>query len=114
MEQLTDMIMGELKKLAVRLDKLDQIFRARTQGPGMTPRALNPQQAYQAAMTAYQMNQAKINQRRAHEAGFAPPHPDDVKEDLDEQRQQGTRDFNAAAYGRIIHGKSHDCSQSTN
>jgi len=55
----------------------------------MAPRALSPQEAYSAAMTAYQMEQAKINQRRAHEAmpDTFPAHPDDVKEDIEEQRR---------------------------
>ena len=89
--QAVEMIMSALKDLAARCDALDKLpmFRAPTQGPAMTPRILNPQQAYQAAMTAYQMEQAKINQRRAHEAmpDTFPAHPDDVKEDVEEQQR---------------------------
>lgn len=89
--EAVDMIMEALKDLARRCDALDKPprFRAQTNGPAMTPRALNPEQAYQAAMTAYQMSQAKVNQRKAHEAmpNVVPQHPDDAQDDLEEQQQ---------------------------
>ena len=101
-----EMIMSALKDLAARCDALDKLpmFRAPTQDPPLTPRVLNPQQAYAAAMTAYQMNQAKFNQRRAHEAGFAPRHPDDVKEDaLEAQQAQDGGHFGTRLSGRPAH-----------
>jgi hypothetical protein len=86
-----NLIMNAIQGLHARCDKLDKLpmFRAATEGPGMTPRALNPNEAYRAAMTAYQMEQAKANQRRAHESmpNVVPAHPDDIQDDLDEQRQ---------------------------
>jgi hypothetical protein len=104
--EAVEMIMSELKDLATRCDRLDKLpmFRAATQGPAVTPRILNPQQAYQAAMTAYTMNQAKANQRRAHEAmpDVVPQHPDNAAEDAREHKD-ATRDFNPEAYGRSIH-----------
>jgi len=103
--EAVEMIMSELKDLATRLDKLDKIYEhVPTRGPAMTPRELNPQQAYQAHMTAYQMTQARASQRKAH-AAFPdkfPQHPDDAHDDAREQ-QEATRDFNASACGRSIH-----------
>jgi hypothetical protein len=109
-------IMTAIKQLAARLEPLEKKYgitlqRVPSKGPGISPRALNPQQAYAAAMTAYQMSQAKINQRKAHEAmpNVVPQDPDDVREDVEEQRQQPddphfhpTSDFNAAGYARAL------------
>ena len=83
------LIMNAIQNMNERLDKVERSpqFRAATRGPGMTPRTLNPQQAYQAHMTAYQMSQAKRSQRIAHEAGFAPPHPDDAAKEAKEQHE---------------------------
>jgi len=76
-------IFAALKDVARRITPLEQqAFKALTQEP---PRALNPQEAYSAAQRAYLMQQAKVNQRRAHEAGFAPQHPDDAAKEAKEQ-----------------------------
>jgi hypothetical protein len=111
--EAVEMIMSELKSLATRCDALDKLpmFRAATKGPAVTPRTLNPQQAYQAHLTAYQMNQARASQRKAHEMmpDVVPQHPDDAATEAREQQDATrdaplpTHDFNASAYGRSIH-----------
>jgi hypothetical protein len=102
-------IIDGLKDLHIRLSRIEGggTFRAATKGPGMTPRTLNPQEAYQAHLTAYAASQAKRSQRIAHEAGFAPQHPDDAAKEAREQ-QEVTRDFNPASYEQsLLAAKTH-------
>jgi hypothetical protein len=110
--EAVDRIMEALKDICRRTIALEKrtLTNVPTRGPGVpAPRALNPQQAYQAAMTVYQMEQARATQRRAHEArpDLVPQHPLDAEDDAREQYEalrdtphydtQPTHDANARA-----------------